>query len=90
MGQGKTTYQQEMRNAIKQIGQSGLKTIDYESGRSMRLDSAIRMNTLGGLRKLNNQVQEQFGEEFGSDGVEISTHQYPAVDHENVQRSSIQ
>lgn len=84
-GQGKTTYQQEMRNAIKQIGQSGLKTIDYESGRSMRLDSAIRMNTLGGLRKLNNQVQEQFGEEFDSDGVEISVHQYPADDHAEVQ-----
>lgn len=84
-GQGKTTYQQEMRNAIKQIGQSGLKTLDYESGRSMRLDSAIRMNTLGGLRKLNNQVQEQFGEEFDSDGVEISVHQYPAADHAEVQ-----
>lgn len=85
VGQGKTTYQQEMRNAIKQIGQSGLKTLDYESGRSMRLDSAIRMNTLGGLRKLNNQVQEQFGEEFDSDGVEISVHQYPADDHAEVQ-----
>lgn len=84
-GQGKTTYQQEMRNAIKQIGQSGLKTIDYESGKSMRLDSAIRMNTLGGLRKLNNQVQEQFGKEFDSDGVEISVHQYPADDHAEVQ-----
>ena len=85
VSQGKTTYQQEMRKAIKQIGQSGLKTIDYESGRSMRLDSAIRMNTLGGLRKLNNQVQEQFGEEFDSDGVEISVHQYPADDHAEVQ-----
>ena len=85
VGQGKTTYQQEMRNSIKQIGQSGLKTIDYESGRSMRLDSAIRMNTLGGLRKLNNQVQEQFGEEFDSDGVEISVHTAPAEDHAEVQ-----
>lgn len=85
VSQGKTTYQQEMRNAIKQIGQSGLKTIDYESGRSMRLDSAIRMNTLGGLRKLNNQVQEQFGEEFDSDGVEISVHTAPAEDHAEVQ-----
>ena len=74
-----------MRNTIKQIGQSGLKTLDYESGRSMRLDSAIRMNTLGGLRKLNNQVQEQFGEEFDSDGVEISVHTAPADDHAEVQ-----
>ena len=90
INQGKSTYQQEMRKIIKDIGQSGLKTIDYESGRSMRLDSAIRMNTLGGLRKLNNQLQEQFGKEFDSDGVEISVHQYPSVDHENVQRTSIQ
>lgn len=80
-GQGKTTYQQEMRKAIKQIGQSGLRTIDYESGRSMRLDSAIRMNTLGGLRKLNNQVQEQFGEEFDYNMIQISHHTAPAVDH---------
>ena len=80
-GQGKTTYQQEMRNAIKQIGQSGLKTIDYESGRSVRLDSAIRQNTLEGLRTLTNQIQEQFGEEFGADGVEVSHHINSAPDH---------
>lgn len=80
-GQGKTTYQQEMRNAIKQIGQSGLKTVDYESGRSVRLDSAIRQNTLEGLRTLTNQIQEQFGEEFGADGVEVSHHINSAPDH---------
>ena len=80
-GQGKTTYQQEMRNAIKQIGQSGLKTIDYENGRSVRLDSAIRQNTLEGLRTLTNQIQEQFGEEFGADGVEVSHHINSAPDH---------
>lgn len=81
VGQGKTTYQQEMRNAMKQIGQSGLKTIDYESGRSVRLDSAIRQNTLEGLRTLTNQIQEQFGEEFGADGVEVSHHINSAPDH---------
>ena len=81
VGQGKTTYQQEMRNAIKQIGQSGLKTLDYESGRSVRLDSAIRQNTLEGLRTLTNQIQQQFGEEFGADGVEVSHHINSAPDH---------
>lgn len=81
VSQGKTTYQQEMRKAIKQIGQSGLKTIDYESGRSVRLDSAIRQNTLEGLRTLTNQIQQQFGEEFGADGVEVSHHINSAPDH---------
>ena len=89
INQGKTTYQQEMRKTIKEIGGSGLKTIDYESGRTMRLDSAIRMNVLDGLRNLNNQLQEQFGEEFDSDGVEISVHANPAPDHTPIQRTSI-
>ena len=81
VSQGKTTYQQEMRKAIKQIGQSGLKTIDYESGRSVRLDSAIRQNTLEGLRTLTNQIQQQFGKEFGADGIEVSHHINSAPDH---------
>ena len=81
VSQGKTTYRQEMRKAIKQIGQSGLKTIDYESGRSVRLDSAIRQNTLEGLRTLTNEIQQQFGEEFGADGVEVSHHINSAPDH---------
>lgn len=85
INQGKTTYYQEMRKAIKDIGESGLKTINYASGRKMRLDSAIRMNTLDGMRSLNNQLQEQFGREYGSDGVEISVHQFPADDHAEVQ-----
>ena len=85
INQGKTTYQQEMRKAIQEIGESGLKTINYESGRTMRLDSAIRQNTLDGLRNLNNQLQEQFAEEYGSDGVEISVHINPAPDHAPIQ-----
>lgn len=85
INQGKTTYQQEMRKTIKEIGGSGLKTIDYESGRSVRLDSAIRQNVLDGVRDLNNQLQEQFGEEFGSNGVEISVHTNPAPDHAPIQ-----
>lgn len=85
INQGKTTYQQEMRKAIKEIGESGLKTINYENGKTMRLDSAIRQNTLDGLRDLNNQLQEQFAEEYGSDGVEISVHTNPAPDHAPIQ-----
>ena len=51
----------------------------------MRLDSAIRMNVLDGMRSLNNQLQEQFGEEYGSDGVEIPVHANPAPDHADIQ-----
>lgn len=83
--QGKTTYDQEMRRIIKQLGTSGLKTIDYESGHIRRLDSAIRMNVLDGMRQLTNELQQQFGEEFGANGIEISVHSNPAVDHSQIQ-----
>lgn len=85
VGQGKETFNSAMSKIIKDIGKSGLKTIQYESGRSIRLDSAIRMHLQGRLRELHNENQLLFGNEFGADGVEISVHTNPAPDHERVQ-----
>ena len=85
VGQGKETFDSAMSNIMKQIGESGLKTVDYASGRSVRLDSTIRMHLQSKLRELHNENQELFGREFGADGVEISVHAFPAPDHEKVQ-----
>lgn len=85
VGQGKETFDSAMTRIMKDIGGSGLKTIEYQSGRSIRLDSAVRMHLKGRLRELHNENQLLFGSEFGSDGVEISVHLNPAPDHENVQ-----
>lgn len=85
IGQGKETFNSEMYRIIKELASSGIRTVDYPSGRSMRLDSAIRMQMRGALRNLHNETQQQFGEEFDADGVEISVHLNPAPDHEQVQ-----
>ena len=85
VAQGKTTFDEQMYSTIKELGSSGLKTIDYASGRSVRLDSSVRQHLKGALRNLHNETQAVFGEEFGSDGVEISVHQNPAPDHALVQ-----
>ena len=85
VGQGKESFDSAMTNIMKQIGGSGLKTIQYESGRSIRLDSAVRMHLKGRLRELHNENQKIFGEEFNADGYEISVHLNPAIDHEEVQ-----
>jgi hypothetical protein len=81
VGQGKETFDSAMTRIMKDIGGSGLKTIEYESGRSMRLDSAVRMHLKGRLRELHNENQKIIGEEIGTNGVEISTHSHPAPDH---------
>ena len=85
VGTGVDTFDNAMSKIMKDIGGSGLKTVDYESGRSVRLDSVARMHLKGALRNLHNEVQKQVGEEFDFDGYEISVHSNPAVDHSPVQ-----
>ena len=85
VAQGKTTFDEQMYYTIKELASSGLKTVDYANGRSVRLDSSVRQHLKGALRSLHNETQAIFGKEFGSDGVEISVHLNPAPDHAEVQ-----
>ena len=85
VGTGVDTFDNAMSKIMKEVGGSGLKTVDYASGRSIRLDSIARMHLKGALRTLHNEVQKQVGEEFDFDGYEISVHSNPAVDHEKTQ-----
>ena len=85
VGQGKETFDSAMSKILKEIGQSGLKTLNYESGRNIRVDSAIRMHLQDKLKELHNENQKIYGQEFGADGVEISVHENPAPDHTKVQ-----
>ena len=85
ISQGKDTFQHQMYSLLKQFGDSGVRTIDYASGTSRRVDSALRMNLREGIRELHNATQDVLGKEFGADGVEITVHEYPAPDHEDLQ-----
>ena len=81
VGTGVDTFDNAMSKIMKDIGGNGLKTVDYASGRSVRLDSVARMHLKGALRTLHNEIQKQVGEEFDFDGYEISVHSNPAPDH---------
>lgn len=91
-GQGKETFDSAMYNLLKQVAQSGLKVVyEYDAldklgnkikrTKLMRLDSVVRMQMQGAIRDMRNEMQQQFGDEFGADGVEISVHMNPAPDH---------
>ena len=84
VSQGKETFDSAMYRQLKNIGESGLKVV-YENGRTMRLDSAIRMNMKSALTNMHMEMQKQVGKEFDSDGVEISVHNNPAEDHQFAQ-----
>ena len=82
---GVQDYQSAMRDTIKKVGENGICTMEYESGYVRRLDSAVRMNVLEGVRQVNQGIEDQIGEDLGADGVEISAHGYCAPDHEDIQ-----
>ncbi len=78
---GVTDYNSTIRRAMKTAAQDGLRVRYPNSGMTRRLDSAIRQNVLDGVRAINNDVLRQLGNEYGSDGIEISAHALCATDH---------
>ena len=77
-------YNSAIRRTLKSIGTAGMQ-VEYESGARKRLDSAVRMNILDGVRQVQQEAQKLIGEEIGADGVDISAHPMSAPDHEPVQ-----
>lgn len=81
ISQGRESFDMAMKKAMKDLTSNGLRTVDYANGYSRRADSSVRMNITDGVRRLNHELQEQFGEEFGADGLEVSHHKNAAPDH---------
>lgn len=80
---GTTDYQSAMRGVMKQLADSGVKIheekVGYKSGYNVRIDSAVRQNILDGIRKINVNIQEQVGKEFGANAIELSL-TFPCAD----------
>lgn len=74
-----------MRRTMKQLIDSGIRTVYWDSGYTRRLDSTVRMNILGGIRRINQEVQNQIADEIKADGIELSAHAFSAPDHEPIQ-----
>ena len=85
LAQGKESFNSEMSKVMKELAENGIRTVDYASGRSLRIDSAVRMQLNSALMRLHNEMQEDFGKKFDSDGIEISVHANPALDHAEAQ-----
>ena len=88
-----TDYQSAMRKAIRDLADSGLRTkyrplegaagkaVDYATGYSRRLDTAVRQNVLWGIKQCNQGVADLVGGQFGANGYEISYHSNPRPSH---------
>lgn len=86
---GVTDYNTAMQKTLKNLVNSGINTVQYESERGkityQRLDTAVRRNLIDGVRMTSQAMQNEIGKQIGMDGVELSVHAMSAPDHEPIQ-----
>ncbi len=71
---GVTDYTTAVRQACFALADSGLRTVYYASGRSDRIEVAVRRALMTSVSQLTQKISEQNAAEFGADGWEISAH----------------
>ena len=78
---GAFSYDQAVDDCVKRLSQSGLRSIDYESGRSYQLDTAVRMNIRTTVSQLSGKIMEEKLKSTGQDLVITSQHMGSRPEH---------
>lgn len=72
---GGISYREAIKSAVKQLADSGIKTVDYESGHVDQMDVAVRRAVMSGVNAVCQKYAEQSVEYLETDLVEVSAHQ---------------
>mgnify|MGYP004519798585 FL=1 len=71
---GAINYNQAIKTAIKQLADSGLKVVDYESGHRDQIDVAARRAVMTGVSQICAKYTEQSAEYLETSYFEVSAH----------------
>lgn len=79
---GAFDYNSVIKRVINEMTNSGLRTVDYASGWTNRIDVAARRAVMTGLNQLTGQIQEQNAETLNTDKYETSWHSTARPEHQ--------
>lgn len=71
---GAISYNQAISRAVRQLADSGLRRVDYQSGHVDQIDVAARRAVMTGVNQLNQKYREQSLDYLGTDLVETTAH----------------
>lgn len=71
---GTFSFDQAVNDCVRELAQSGLRSVAYKSGRVLALDSAVRMCVRTACHQLSGQISIANCEKTGTDLVEVSSH----------------
>ena len=72
---GAISYSAAIKNAVKELADSGIKTVSWESGHVDQVDVSVRRAVMTGVNQICQRYSEQSAEYLETDLVEISAHQ---------------
>lgn len=79
---GAVDYNTVLKKAVKAITDSGLRTVDYASGWSNRIDVAARRALMTGFNQVVAKVNEDNAEQLGTEYFEVSYHRGARPTHQ--------
>ena len=71
---GAINYNQAIKTAVKQLADSGLKVVDYESGHRDQIDVAVRRAVMTGVNQICAKYTEQSAQYLETPHFEVSAH----------------
>ena len=71
---GAFSYNEVLRRTVTQLTNSGLRTIDYASGRSCRVNVAARRAVMTGISQLTGKISDMNAEKLGAEYFEVAWH----------------
>lgn len=71
---GAINYNQAIKTAVKELADSGLKVVDYESGHLDHVDVAVRRAVMTGVSQICAKYTEQSSEYLDTPYFEVSAH----------------
>ena len=71
---GAINYNQAIKTAVKQLADSGLKVVDYESGHRDQIDVAARRAVMTGVNQICAKYTEQSAQYLETPYFEVSAH----------------
>jgi len=81
MAEGAYDYNTLLRKVVSDMTASGLRTVDYASGHSNRVDVAARRALLTGFGQLTQHVTDLNAQRLGTDYFEVTWHAGARPDH---------
>lgn len=71
---GAFDYNSVLRRVVTQLTNSGLRQIDYVSGRANRIDVAARRAIMTGVSQITGKITDYNAEKLGADHFEVAWH----------------